>query len=116
MIDRKTNMLSVLVATFVSGFSAIVAQVYFMRELVVIFNGNELSLGVILGVWLLWTSGLFLLDRCQYPRQQQLDRKISSQGQPLQRQNTASSYNLLTRLIIRNFESHDIPRIPFSCQ
>ncbi len=38
------------------GFTSIVAQVVLMRELVVIFYGNELSLGVMLGVWLFWTA------------------------------------------------------------
>ncbi|MFH1940533.1 MAG: fused MFS/spermidine synthase [bacterium] len=38
------------------GFTSVVAQVLLMRELVVIFYGNELSLGTILGVWLFWTA------------------------------------------------------------
>ena len=38
------------------GFTSIVAQVVLMRELVVVFYGNELSLGVMLGVWLFWTA------------------------------------------------------------
>lgn len=38
------------------GFTSITAQVLLMRELVVIFYGNELSLGVMLGVWLFWTA------------------------------------------------------------
>ena len=38
------------------GFTSIAAQVLLMRELVVIFYGNELSLGVMLGVWLFWTA------------------------------------------------------------
>jgi spermidine synthase len=39
-----------------SGFCATALQVLLMRELVVIFYGNELSLGTMLGVWLLWTA------------------------------------------------------------
>jgi spermidine synthase len=38
------------------GFSAVVAQITLMRELIVVFNGNEISLGVTLAVWLLWTA------------------------------------------------------------
>jgi spermidine synthase len=38
------------------GFSAVVAQVTLMRELIVVFYGNEISLGVTLAVWLLWTA------------------------------------------------------------
>jgi spermidine synthase len=36
------------------GFSSMVAQVVLMRELLIIFYGNELSLGVTLAGWLFW--------------------------------------------------------------
>lgn len=38
------------------GFTAIIAQIVLMRELMVVFYGNEISLGLVLGNWLLWTS------------------------------------------------------------
>jgi spermidine synthase len=38
------------------GFTAIIAQIVLMRELVVIFYGNEVSLGLMLANWLLWTA------------------------------------------------------------
>ena len=38
------------------GFTATVAQVLLMRELLVVFYGNEISLGLFLASWLLWTS------------------------------------------------------------
>jgi len=38
------------------GFSAIVGQVVLMRELIVVFNGNEISLGIMLATWLFWTA------------------------------------------------------------
>ena len=38
------------------GFTAVVAQVVLMRELLVVFYGNELALGVMLANWLLWTA------------------------------------------------------------
>ena len=38
------------------GFSAVIAQIVLMRELIVVFYGNELSLGLMLGNWLLWTA------------------------------------------------------------
>ena len=44
------------------GFTATVAQILLMRELLVVFYGNEISLGLLLASWLLWTgagSGLF---------------------------------------------------------
>lgn len=38
------------------GFTAAVAQIVLMRELLVLFYGNELSLGLTLACWLLWTA------------------------------------------------------------
>ncbi len=43
-------------ALLVVGFSAVVGQIVLMRELIVAFNGNEISLGVMLVAWLLWTA------------------------------------------------------------
>ena len=46
------------------GFTATVAQIILMRELMVAFYGNEISLGVMLACWLLWTAlGSALLGR-----------------------------------------------------
>jgi len=38
------------------GFSAIIGQIVLMRELIVVFNGNEISLGIMLATWLFWTA------------------------------------------------------------
>ncbi len=38
------------------GFTSVIAQVVLMRELLVVFYGNELALGVMLANWLLWTA------------------------------------------------------------
>ena len=38
------------------GFTAVIAQIVLMRELMVVFTGNEMSLGVMLASWLLWTA------------------------------------------------------------
>ncbi len=38
------------------GFCAITGQIVLLREVIVLFNGNELSLGVVLATWLLWTA------------------------------------------------------------
>ena len=43
-------------ALFLIGFVAIVGQILLIRELLVIFYGNELSTAIILGSWLIWTS------------------------------------------------------------
>jgi len=38
------------------GFSAVIGQIVLMRELVVVFSGNEISLGIMLATWLFWTA------------------------------------------------------------
>ena len=38
------------------GFTAVIAQIVLMRELLVVFYGNEISLGVMLASWLFWTA------------------------------------------------------------
>jgi spermidine synthase len=43
-------------ALTVIGFSAVIGQVVLMRELIVVFNGNEISLGIMLATWLFWTA------------------------------------------------------------
>jgi spermidine synthase len=40
-----------------AGFAATVAQVLLLRELLVLFHGNEMSAGLALAGWLLWTAG-----------------------------------------------------------
>jgi len=46
------------------GFTAVVAQIVLMRELIVICYGNEISLGLALANWLLWTAlGSAILGR-----------------------------------------------------
>ncbi|MBZ5619673.1 MAG: fused MFS/spermidine synthase [Acidobacteriia bacterium] len=38
------------------GFTAAIAQIVLLRELMVVFYGNESSIGLILASWLFWTS------------------------------------------------------------
>lgn len=46
------------------GCTAIVGQILLMRSLLVIFQGNEISLGLILAVWLVWVAaGVALAGR-----------------------------------------------------
>ncbi len=59
-------------ATHLIGFTSMVAQILLMRELMVVFYGNELSISIILGMWLIWTAiGSSLLgrivDRLRHP-------------------------------------------------
>ncbi len=53
MRDSIHQRIVVLALGFI-GFSSMVAQVVLMRELLIIFYGNELSLGVTLAGWLFW--------------------------------------------------------------
>jgi spermidine synthase len=43
-------------ALALTGFSAVIGQIVFLRELLVVFSGNEISLGIMLATWLLWTA------------------------------------------------------------
>ncbi len=43
-------------ALALTGFSAVVGQIVLMRELIQVFNGNEIALGILLATWLLWTA------------------------------------------------------------
>jgi spermidine synthase len=47
---------AVKAALAITGFSAIIGQIVLMRELIVVFNGNEISLGILLAAWLVWTA------------------------------------------------------------
>ena len=63
MSSRDTNRYIPWVI-FIVGLTSITTQVLLIRELVVIFYGNELSAGVMLGIWLFWTAlGSSLLPR-----------------------------------------------------
>ena len=64
---------SVLAVLMLIGFTSVIAQIVLMRELMVVFCGNEMSLGLMLACWLLWTaigsSGLGrLVSRTLQPR------------------------------------------------
>ncbi|MEW6685214.1 MAG: fused MFS/spermidine synthase [Candidatus Edwardsbacteria bacterium] len=43
-------------AIFVMGFTALVGQLVLIRELLVVFYGNEFTIGAILGTWLLFVA------------------------------------------------------------
>jgi len=46
------------------GFAAVIAQILLLRELVTVFNGNELTYGISLMIWLAATSlGSFLAGK-----------------------------------------------------
>lgn len=44
----------ILLPIFFTGFTAMTAQILIIREFMIVFCGNELSAGIILGSWLFW--------------------------------------------------------------
>ncbi len=48
-------MLPVLIISL-AGFTASIGQILVLRELLVLFYGNELSTGVVLACWMIWTG------------------------------------------------------------
>jgi len=59
------------------GFTSMVGQVVLMRELIVVFYGNELSLGIMLGSWLFWVGAGSLLAAMVAPKLD-LFRRVSA--------------------------------------
>ena len=49
-------MIAVRAVPVAIGLSAVIGQILFMREVMACFNGNELSLGMVLAAWLFWTA------------------------------------------------------------
>ena len=53
---NPANETAARTALALCGFTAVVGQIVLMRELIQIFNGNEIALGILLATWLLWTA------------------------------------------------------------
>jgi spermidine synthase len=47
---------TLIFSLIVLGFSGIVAQTVLIRESLIIYGGNELSLGIIIGAWVIWEA------------------------------------------------------------
>jgi len=45
---------SLKISVILSGITAMVSQIIFLREFLVVFCGNEISVGIVLAGWLLW--------------------------------------------------------------
>jgi spermidine synthase len=64
-VNESENSARVISAFILMGLGALLAQIVLLRELMVIFTGNELSTGVMLSAWLLWTAlGSAILGIC----------------------------------------------------
>ncbi len=53
---HKQYLMPLLPAVIMLGIVSQVAQVLFLRELLMVFQGNELSIGFIFAAWLLWVG------------------------------------------------------------
>jgi len=66
---KKTS----LIAALLVGINAILSQVMIIRELLVNFSGNELSMGIIIATWLVGAAigslilGRHLIERINKP-------------------------------------------------
>ena len=61
------------ISALILGMTSMVSQIIIIRELIVVFYGNELSLGLILASWLFWTgigSAVFgrIVDRVTFKK------------------------------------------------
>ena len=57
-------MLKLKASAFILGLTSMIGQIIIIRELLVVFYGNELSLGIIFASWLFWVSfGSLVLGR-----------------------------------------------------
>ncbi|MCX7965409.1 MAG: hypothetical protein N2596_02110, partial [Syntrophorhabdaceae bacterium] len=54
-MDKKSST-NPIFFTIVTGACGIVAQTILLREMLILFSGNELSIGVIIGSWILWEA------------------------------------------------------------
>ncbi|HID93296.1 MAG TPA: spermine synthase, partial [bacterium (Candidatus Stahlbacteria)] len=57
-------MTTLIFAIILVGFTSVLTQTLLIRELVTVFYGNELTIGVMLAAWLAWGAvGSFVLGR-----------------------------------------------------
>ena len=62
--EDRDGCLILKASLLIKGLSGIVAQVVLMRELLVSFHGNELTLGIIFANWLILAAvGSFILGK-----------------------------------------------------
>ncbi len=70
--------LAVKSALMLIGFSAVVGQFVLMRELMMVFNGNEMSLGILLATWLFWTAAGSMMCGCVTPSGSSARRTVAA--------------------------------------
>jgi spermidine synthase len=55
-VAKKLNSVRAICAFILMGLGALLAQILLLRELMKVFSGNELTTGIVLAAWLLWTA------------------------------------------------------------
>jgi len=55
-VVESQNRLRPICSFILMGMGALLAQIILLRELMVVFSGNELTIGIMLAAWLLWTA------------------------------------------------------------
>lgn len=53
---NKRRLSNLIIFTVITGVCGIVSQTILLREMLILFSGNELSIGVIIGSWILWEA------------------------------------------------------------
>ena len=72
--------MAILFSIFLIGFTAMAAQIIIMREFLIVFYGNEISIGFIFGSWLIWGAlGSWFLGRFADKTKAKLDLFLSCQ-------------------------------------
>ena len=66
--NPSVSQKSLLLFFFLSGFTATALQIVYLREFLSLFYGNELSIGLFMFSWMLWTAiGSFLFGKIKQP-------------------------------------------------
>jgi spermidine synthase len=55
-VAKKQNSVRAICAFILMGLGVLLAQILLLRELMKVFSGNELTTGIVLAAWLLWTG------------------------------------------------------------
>jgi spermidine synthase len=55
-VAKKQDRVRSLCAFILMGLGTLLAQIILLRELMKVFSGNELTAGIVLAAWLLWTG------------------------------------------------------------
>lgn len=70
---------SLYFSVFAFGFASMVGQILLLRELIVVFYGNELSVGIMLASWLFWVAiGSWVINNISHF----IENRLKTNGPP----------------------------------